>query len=84
MHEPSTWSGPQHQPVPKPTHISHVVGDSGGDFQDHGRPAWDGVLCAALALGGAKVPLSAQKGGTWDLAYSCFCLEDFFPPSMSL
>lgn len=29
VHEPSTWNGPQHQPVPKPTHISHVVGDSG-------------------------------------------------------
>lgn len=67
MHEPSTWSGPQHQPVPKPTHISHVVGDSGGDFQDHGRPAWDGVLWAAqspppaLALGGRRFPFQHKR-----------------------
>lgn len=59
VHEPSTWSGPQHQPVPKPTHISHVVGDSG-----RGLPGTRETSVGRSSLGGTVSTSSTGTRGT--------------------
>lgn len=65
--EPSSWSRPQHQPVPAHPHFqcSGRLGEV--TSQDHRRPVWDGVLWAAgspplaLAFCGRRFPLEDQR-----------------------